>query len=921
MKAYSIRCVLGVSAALAMSAGCGGSQPQTNSLAPTQSDAKSASPEQPGGEPSRMASGAGTRDLLYVSNKDGSVDFYSYPAGRFERRLSEGANGLCADESGDVFIAEGNEILEYAHGGTRPIAVLRNAPGGFIQSCAVDAVTGNLAVSGDADVRRGVAIYANAKGTPSSYAVGDRNAASWSCAYDNEGNLFVADATRLLELPKGATRFKNIAWYGMRPARFGPIQWDGNYLAASSRASGSRPATISRYRVSNGRATLVGETALKGAESPVQFWIDGGAIVVPASAGLALYDYPVGGTPTQVIKDARDAVAAAISRALEPRGVSVVTYHYDNLRTGWDDSESSLTYQNVKGGSFGLLHTVTLDDQVSTQPLVVSYAARKGLRSSSAHDVAYVATESNTIYAIDAATGKILLSRNLGNPVQAPLGCTANGPNVGIDGTPVIDLNANVMYVIAYKLKGHTPTYTLHELSLTDLSDVVAPVVVSASHRLTDGTTYTFSAAVERQRPALLEANGNIYAGFGSFCDYSGSLSRGWLLGWQAGSLTPLAANRLTDSRAESRDDFFLSAIWMSGYGVAADPSGNVYFVTGNSDSGSYNGVTNVQESVVKVSSDLTKLLSLFTPSDVKQLDEGDVDFGSGGVLLLPSTTPYAVAAGKTGTMFLLDQAHLGGFDKHRNNDLAEEQIGGCWCGESYFDAAKDSLPRIVASGGNSVTVWKVKTSPKPKLVSAGTSQYLPSGQDPGFFTTISSAGSQSGAIIWAVARPQYVPGSITLMAFKSEPQGPSSTLETLYQATAGYWAATQANANIVPVVANGKVYVASYEQLDIFGLGGSAPVKAVPMAASLTYRTTFSARNEVTGTLLEISDSFLTLRTRTGRVVRVDDSDAVRHERSAVLIVGRPFNARGAYDAASVLHAAAIVRAKPSPGTWPPDR
>ncbi len=904
MKAYSIRCVLGVSAALAMAAGCGGSQPQINSLAPTQSDAKGASPEQPGGEPSRMAAGAGTYDLLYVAHSDGSVDLYSYPEGKFERRLSEGANGLCADESGDVFIPEGNEILEYAHGGTRPIAVLRNAPGGFIQSCAVDAVTGNLAVSGDADGRRRVAIYANAEGTPTSYAIGDRNAASWSSAYDNEGNLFVADTVRLLELPKGDTRFKNIPWNGIRPARLGPVQWDGKYLAASSRASGSSPATISRYRVNAGRATLVGETALKGAESPVQFWIDGEA-----------------GAPTQVLRDIRDAVAAVISRALPPRGVSVVTYHYDNLRSGWDDSESSLSYQNVKNGSFGLLHTVTLDDQVSTQPLVVSSPSRNGVRSSSEHDVAFVATESNTIYAIDAATGKILFSRNLGKPVQSPLGCTANGPNVGIDGTPVIDLNANVMYVITYTLKGHTPTYTLHELNLTDLSDAVTPVVVSASHSLTNGKTYRFEGAVERQRPALLEANGNIYAGFGSFCDYSGSLSRGWLLGWKAASLTPLAANRLTDSLDKSRNDFFLSAIWMSGYGLAADPSGNVYFVTGNSDPSSYNGVTNIQESVVKVNSDLTKLLSIFTPSDVKQLDEGDTDFGSGGVMLLPSATPYAVAAGKTGTMFLLDQTSLGGFNKHRNNDLAEEQIGGCWCGESYFDAAKDSLPRIVASGGNSVTVWKIKTSPKPKLVPAGTSQYLPSGQDPGFFTTISSAGSQSGAIIWAVARPQYVPGSITLMAFKSEPQGPSSTLETLYQATAGYWEATQANANIVPVVANGKVYVASYEQLDIFGRGGSAPVKAAPMVASPIYRTTFSAWNEVTGTLVEISGSFLTLRTRTGRVVRVDDSDAVRHERSAVLIVGTPFNVRGTYDAAGILHAAAIVRAKPSPGTWPPDR
>jgi hypothetical protein len=470
------------------------------------------------------------------------------------------------------------------------------------------------------------------------------------------------------------------------------------------------------------------------------------------------------------------------------------------------------------------------------------------------------------------------------------------------------------------------PTYTIHELSLANLSDVVTPVVVKASHTLTDGSTYYFNATYQRQRPALLEANGTIYAGFGSFCDFSASVSRGWLLGWHAGTLAPLAANQLNDSLASSPDDFFLSSIWMSGYGVAADPSGNVYFVTGNSDPSTYTGTTNIQESVVKFSSDLTQLLSIFTPSNVNYLDQGDVDFGSGGVLLLPtasaSSTPLAAAAGKNGQMFLMDQNSLGGYNPSFNDVLAEKYIGGCWCGQSYFDAAKDSLPRIVASGGSNVTVWKVQTSSSVSLVSAGTSPEVPNGQDPGFFTAVSSAGNRPGAIIWAVARPANVPGKMTLFAFKSELHGGSSTLDTLYQGTAGYWESSGGNANVVPVVANGKVYVASYKQLDILGLGGAGArfvTAQIPPAGAA--RNTIKAPHQITGMLVTIRGSMLTLRSRTGKTVLVDDSYAVRHERSSDLVAGEPFTVRGAYDASGILHAAAIVRAKPSQSAWPPDR
>jgi len=196
------------------------------------------------------------------------------------------------------------------------------------------------------------------------------------------------------------------------------------------------------------------------------------------------------------------------------------------------------------------------------------------------------ATRSN---AIDASSGTVLFQQSLGTPVPTPLGCTNNGPNVGITGTPVIDLTANVMYVIAYTLEYNVPTYRIHELSLSNLSDGRTVGRRLCGDTLTNGALIAFNATYERQRPALLEANGNVYAGFGSFCDYDGSHSRGWLLGWQAGSLTPLPANQLNDMLFTSPYTFFLSSIWMSGYGPAADSSATSTSLPESSD---YSGTT-----------------------------------------------------------------------------------------------------------------------------------------------------------------------------------------------------------------------------------------------------------------------------------------------------------------------------------------
>jgi len=515
------------------------------------------------------------------------------------------------------------------------------------------------------------------------------------------------------------------------------------------------------------------------------------------------------------------AVSGFLAQMLSAQ-VAVTTYHYDNNRTGWDQHESVLTPANVASSKFGLLTTVTLDDQVDAQPLYVPGANITAGNFKGTQNVVYVVTENDTVYAINADSGAVLLSQNLGAPVVFPLGCNNNGPNVGITSTPVIDTSNNTLYLIAYTQDSTGPAYRLHALDLGSLADTMTPQLVSATHMLSDGTTFDFNATYQRQRPALLEANGNIYAGFGSFCDFDANVSRGWLLGWNASTLAPLSTNQVFNTLANSPDSFFLSSIWMSGYGPAADDEGNILFVTGNSDySGTtYNGVTNIQESTIKVSSDLTTVLDLFTPSDQASLDEGDTDFGSGGALVLPDQpgpVPHlVVAAGKDGNMYFMDEDKLGGYSPNANHVLGTYQIGGCWCGQSYYVDPGDGMGRVVSSGGNQVMVWKIESFPRPGLVLLAQAPTIPGEQNPGFFTTISSNG-EANPIIWALSHPNsQTSNAIGLYAFNPET---AHNMTALFHGIAGNWPNFGGNSNLVPLVANGKVYVGSNKQLRIFGL------------------------------------------------------------------------------------------------------
>jgi hypothetical protein len=618
------------------------------------------------------------------------------------------------------------------------------------------------------------------------------------------------------------------------------------------------------------------------------------------------------------------------ANTVSAQSFNVTTHHYDNLRTGWNPNETVLTPAAVGGGSFQLLHQVTLDEQVDAQPLLVTNQMING----HLHDVVYVATENNTVYAVDATSGAILLSHNLGTPVPIsalPGGCNNNSDNVGINGTPVIDTVAGILYVITYTYEGGQPVFRVHALKLGTLLDTVTPPVISASATLSNGKAYAFTPGSSRQRAALLLANGNVYAGFASFCDNNADTSRGWVLGWEAGTLTPLAANKLNNTRANSTNSFFLSSVWMSGYGLASSAAGDIYFVTGNSDySGtSYNHITNIAESAVQLSADLSTVKSIFTPAGGANghasLDHQDLDFGAGGLMLLPpqvvSSTSLAVAAGKVGILYLLNADDLGnGSTTVTGKALSQVEIGDCWCGESYFTGS-DGFGRVVTSGGYDVIVWKVALGARLHLAKLAESAAVDNGQDPGFFTSVSSNGTMANtAVIWAVGRPVNTsPANVQLYAYNENGY-------QLFSGVAGTWPYTTGNANIVPVIANGQVFVASYAQLSIYGLGTGAvaapPANRAPaIRTSASYAALPAGQHEFSGTVQSIEGSTIMIVTRAGAVMKIDAAAAIANFHAAPPSVGHGILVRGTIDEFGVLHADSVLHAKDNPAMWQPDR
>jgi len=514
----------------------------------------------------------------------------------------------------------------------------------------------------------------------------------------------------------------------------------------------------------------------------------------------------------------------------------VLTYHGDNLRTGWFSAETVLTANDVNAQSFGWLQTVPLDGKVDAEPLVVM---QQQIAGHGIHDVVYVATENDSVYAIDAGDGSVLWHRSHGTPVPCLYKYTAPPrrcnifPVIGILSTPVIDRSAGAMYFVADNYNGKVDAFYLHAISLSTGRDLLPAVAIRYSVQVQGGQDWTLNPRFQLQRPGLLEVNGSIYIAFGSVADIEPNYSRGAILRYDTATLSQLDG-QLANKRRRPASPYYLSSIWQSGYAPAADANGDLYFSTGNSDpkNPSYSATLNWPDSVMHLSSDLSTLIDSFTTYNYFLLDQQDLEIGSGGVLLLPDqpgSVPHLVlAGGKDGRAFLMDRDHLGGYTKGGPDNLLQEvQMGKCWCGPAYF-VGSDGVPRVLTGGIRGVTSWRLQTTPSPKLTfESSTGPDTVSGLAlGGSFPVVSSNGTAEGSgVVWFVQRPATSsdknPGTpVTLRAYAA-----SDLTKQLVSIQAGTWThAYKSNANLVPTVANGRVYVASNQQLRIFGLLESRP-------------------------------------------------------------------------------------------------
>ena len=412
--------------------------------------------------------------------------------------------------------------------------------------------------------------------------------------------------------------------------------------------------------------------------------------------------------------------------------VDVLTQHNNNARTGVNLQETSLTTANVNKTQFGMLFKRVLDDQLYTQPLIVTGIAAGG----GTRDLVYVTTVNNSVYAFDANDSEAsapVWHVNFGMPADvnsADFGCLDINGRMGIIGTPVIDKARGVLYVVALTKAGRVTepgtgfTQKLHALDLTTGADLPqSPVTIQAN---------SFNALMQNQRPALMLANGMVYVGYASHCDKEPY--HGFLMAYDANTLAQVSIFNTSPTGSEG-------SIWQSGQGPAADEQGNVYVVTGN---GSWDGVKNFGESFLKLTPDL-KLLDWFTPTNHFELDKRDEDLDSSGATLIPGTH-MILGGGKAGVLYTLDTRNLG----HLGDEHALQ----------HFQATVSHLHSIVywqsAKAGNLLYVWGQRDKAKVYRMEGGKLEEapammrdIPNQGHPGAMLSLSANGNKDG-ILWA---------------------------------------------------------------------------------------------------------------------------------------------------------------------------
>ncbi len=505
----------------------------------------------------------------------------------------------------------------------------------------------------------------------------------------------------------------------------------------------------------------------------------------------------------------------------------------DTLRTGQNLNEVALTTGNVNRTQFGKLFTYPVDGYTFAQPLYVAGVNINGTH----HNVVYVATENDSVYAFDADNngtggGQLWLTSFI-NPASGvttvPQKAVENGNDIpiqiGITGTPVIDPSAGpngTLFVLArtQEVTNGVTSYVqrLHALDLTTGAEQSgSPVVIQATVAGTGsgsvGGQVAFDTLRENSRPALLLDNGTIYVCWSSLEDIQPY--HGWIMGYSETTLQQITAFNTTPNGAEG-------GVWQGGDGAMADASGNVFVVTSNGTFDASTGGTDYGDSVLKLSS-ASGILSeadYFSPFNQAALSSLNWDLGAGGAMLLPDQAgPYPhvmLVAGKGSTVYELNRDFLGGFSATANQNLLTMPLvlgsslegsgnrGGpaYWQGQVYYVAAA-GFPAQFSIQGGLISVAPIVQSTK-------------SFGYPGGAPVISANGNTNG-ILWALQTDRYANGSpATLHAFDA-----ANVSRQLYTSSddATRDTAGPAVKFTAPTVANGKVYVGTQTQINVYGL------------------------------------------------------------------------------------------------------
>src|SRR5215471_6700815 len=522
---------------------------------------------------------------------------------------------------------------------------------------------------------------------------------------------------------------------------------------------------------------------------------------------------------------------------------SVTTQHNNAARTGANLTETVLTTTNVNVSEFGKLFERTVDDEIYGQPLHVDGVNIPGV---GVRNIVFVTTNSDSVYAFDAddpAASAPLWRVSYINPAAGilPVVRTDVGQacgtyvdfagNIGIGGTPVIDLPSQTMCFVTRTKESGTFIQRLHAVDIRDGSEKIgSPVLIAANVTGTgDGrdaqNNIAFNARTENQRAALLLDHGTVYIAWASYCDQGPY--HGWILGYDAASLQQVTVYNTSP-------DGGLGGIWQSGGGLAADAAGNLYALTGN---GSFNGDTggrNFGNSFIKVSP-AGALLDWFTPFNWSFLNSTDEDLGIQNPLLVPGTN-LVVGGGKEGVMYVVDTTNMGHFRSGNNGQIVQSfqassaaRMNGApvyWNGPVYGPAiylwpAGDPLKVFRLVGGTFVTP-----------ASAQSTGLAPGGM-PGGMLSISSNGTSSGSgILWATMSSagdaNHAPQPGILRAYDAD-----NVTRELWNSQQNATRDTLGNFSKFspPTIANGKVYVATLSnKLVVYGLigpsgGNTAPV------------------------------------------------------------------------------------------------